>query len=1025
MLLEEIILAAIANAVFSYVIESNGGKLENWARDKLGRETTKRAFKEALLVTFRHLKEQHPQWVDEHFDASFFEHEGAPILAQFLIRDGHPDPSELAARWADSLNIQQLEQRSIYTRELEPVAADFLNDLSHQLKSRADLRELNNSRAFEQFNESLQALRQKLGAEKATFGTRRDYLRWLIERNLYLDPRGTFQTQRQVQVKLDNVYVTLQAQRDNAPSTTDRFVLDEELTNFEVMEATADLSAEEIENKHEERQLRLEDTVNTKEPAERLALSQIVTCYDRIVILGDPGSGKTTLLRYLALKHAEALWNGRIEADKELGIARFPLLIRIAEYAEDSTWKRKSLSDFLADSHILHDCPKSGLVDLLQTELENGNCLVLLDGLDEIVSADERLGVVKQIEDFVRHHIRKANRFVVTSRKAGYRNAALTNPFVHYTVQEMNETQMSHFLERWCQAVEDTETPELSVQERRKVAKRETDSIMKAIRASTGVRRLATNPLLLRTLALIHRTGAQLPQKRIELYKLAADTLARTWRTAQGVPETALVKEEYLTPLLSKLAYWLHSNKPTGMATEREVYDVLGEEWARINDLQWNADDPSPKIKEEIKKFLIAVREHTGLFVERAPKRYGFMHLTFEEYYAARYLVARNKVRAKLIRQLLNQIRWQEPILLALGFVGLDYPSEASELVETAILAEGEEAQEQGFTSSPYEDLLCQDYLFSLRCLGDNIPVRPGLLNRLVERLARELLHYTGAAQFRRYRKALEESLNYLEGSKGFSELIQILLPHLGTTDPVVLPRLSMTLVKLSEQSPGVITALVTALHDEDTHVRYGAASSLGQLDREKVTPEVITALVTALHDEDAHVRYGAASSLGRLDKEKVREKVTPEVITALVTALHDEDARIRYGAASSLGTLKQDLSEVIDILREALRYAKEERICAISANLLGKLSHGDETTCETLIYGLLNENNNVSDSCNRALVLLGNRFPATRQLIEAKLVHAIQDPEFVNHNENGPSGHDNAYTGLWLQIVNREIEEN
>ena len=148
------------------------------------------------------------------------------------------------------------------------------------------------------------------------------------------------------------------------------------------------------------------------------------------------------------------------------------------------------------------------------------------------------------------------------------------------------------------------------------------------------MRRLAVNPLLLRILALIHRTGAKLPQKRIELYKLAADTLARTWRPAQGVSESALVKEsallkeDYLTPLLSTLAYWLHVNKPTGLATEREVYEVLGEAWARLNEWHWDADDPNPKITEEIRKFLAAVHEHTGLFVERAPTRYGFMHLT-------------------------------------------------------------------------------------------------------------------------------------------------------------------------------------------------------------------------------------------------------------------------------------------------------------------------------------------------------------------------------------------------------------
>ena len=90
--------------------------------------------------------------------------------------------------------------------------------------------------------------------------------------------------------------------------------------------------------------------------------------------------------------------------------------------------EKKSLSDFLADSYSIHDCPNNGLPDLLQTELEKGNCLILLDGLDEIVSADERLGVVKQIENFVLRHVEKANCFVITSRIAGYRNASLGEP---------------------------------------------------------------------------------------------------------------------------------------------------------------------------------------------------------------------------------------------------------------------------------------------------------------------------------------------------------------------------------------------------------------------------------------------------------------------------------------------------------------------------------------------------------------------------------------------------------------------
>ena len=94
------------------------------------------------------------------------------------------------------------ERRAHYVREVEPIAADFLDDLAHQLKSKAELRELYDSRSFEQLDKSLKALRQKFGAEKATYGTRRDYLRWMIGHNYYLDPRGVFQTQRKFRSNL-------------------------------------------------------------------------------------------------------------------------------------------------------------------------------------------------------------------------------------------------------------------------------------------------------------------------------------------------------------------------------------------------------------------------------------------------------------------------------------------------------------------------------------------------------------------------------------------------------------------------------------------------------------------------------------------------------------------------------------------------------------------------------------------------------------------------------------------------------
>ena len=218
--INEIIVTAIAEAIFGYLVNEYGGTLENWKRTRTGRNPKQKAFKRALGIALAQLEQQEAEWVPALFDASFFEHEGAPILAQFLLRDGHPDPSELAAQWANSLNIHRPEQRAYYTRELEPIAAEFLNTLAQQLKMQEELRDLNDSRAFEQLVQDVQALRKQFDADKATPGTRRDYLRWLINRNLYIDPRGTFQPQSQVPVKLDEVYISLKAQQDDYFSQT-------------------------------------------------------------------------------------------------------------------------------------------------------------------------------------------------------------------------------------------------------------------------------------------------------------------------------------------------------------------------------------------------------------------------------------------------------------------------------------------------------------------------------------------------------------------------------------------------------------------------------------------------------------------------------------------------------------------------------------------------------------------------------------------------------------------------------------
>ncbi len=312
----ETIFTLITEAVFSYVLEQSA--IKDRVRDALGRDPVKLAFKRALQQAVIKLEAQHPQSSDNLFDLSFFQHEGAAILAKFLTRHGQPDAKELVTCWADSLNLKKGKHRTNLIRTVTPVASNFLDNLAQALKAEPELEQLHNSRAQEQAADKLAAISRRLGADVATPDTEWNYLQWLIERNLYLDPRGIFQTQRQVQVKLDEVYISLRGQRQEMLGAADRHFLELELP--ELRKQSEQLAGEEIEDQQEYLLSLVEhQSFIGKDPdSEILDLEEVVNRHDRIVILGDPGSGKTTLLRHLALVHAQSLWDG----DTDIGLTQ-------------------------------------------------------------------------------------------------------------------------------------------------------------------------------------------------------------------------------------------------------------------------------------------------------------------------------------------------------------------------------------------------------------------------------------------------------------------------------------------------------------------------------------------------------------------------------------------------------------------------------------------------------------------------------------------------------------------------------
>mgnify|MGYP001795429155 CR=1 FL=1 len=550
---------------------------------------------------------------------------------------------------------------------------------------------LNRSRFLDEFRKWAADFWEWRGSV-ATFSTRPPvnpllypYLEWLIEENSHLKMSGVMQVNRQVDIFLDQIYVSLQGEwiEDRSQSFRERVTIGEERSqtsriSLNKIGESDELGAECKGDLRDEGKLDITtEHTNHQRITKVVDLAEAVRKHTYSVILGDPGAGKTTLLRYLARHFALAHRNGTSRVvggtKEDLGEFRLPVLFRIADYAEQLALEPElSLVSYLRQfyrqwEHYSEGEDGEAIANLLLNEMAEGSCLLLLDGLDEVFDQASRLHVVQQIDRLVNDY--GANKFVVTSRVAGYREASLGSRFREFTITPMGDTQIQQFLQRWCLAIEEAQRPDADIALHQREAEREAQNLVEEIESNSGVRRFAANPLLLTILALIHRNGTTLPQRRVELYKLAAKTLIEDWQLGRNISYRAkqrqlMLVEEEVTELLAPLAFWMHDTKPSGRVTQVEV-----EQWLTpyMADLQ-GVDDATAL--DLVQQFLRKVRETTGLFVERAPGVYGFMHLTFEEYFAARH-IADNEIDeiVKIISPYRNQARWNEPILLALGYL--------------------------------------------------------------------------------------------------------------------------------------------------------------------------------------------------------------------------------------------------------------------------------------------------------------------------------------------------------------------
>ena len=379
-----------------------------------------------------------------------------------------------------------------------------------------------------------------------------------------------------------------------------------------------------------------------EDTSKRHSIAELLDCRSPVVLalLGQPGSGKSTLLAHAARRSAQlARLGGR-------GRRRVPILIALRGHAESIVADPTiSLADVVRE--MAGGGPGKEPRGWWERRLRRGQCLVLLDGLDEVAHVYDRLTVTEWVERQIAAH--PGNHFVVTSRSYGIPGPLPSQADV-FVVRPFTADQVQLFLDRWHLAAERHATggsgrsaqPAVRIRARESAAR-----LTFRLGQHPALRDLAANPLLLTMIATAHRYRGALPESRADLYGEICHVLLSRRGQAKDLP--ALLPWPAKQALLATLAYQMMREHLSSLPASH-VLEILKPELERF---------PSSVTGDA---FLDEVSRN-GLLTEAPAGRYSFAHLTFQEYLAARHISTSPDLAQSLGGEV-NDPWWHETILL-------------------------------------------------------------------------------------------------------------------------------------------------------------------------------------------------------------------------------------------------------------------------------------------------------------------------------------------------------------------------
>ncbi|MEO0532914.1 MAG: NACHT domain-containing NTPase [Cyanobacteria bacterium P01_A01_bin.123] len=370
----------------------------------------------------------------------------------------------------------------------------------------------------------------------------------------------------------------------------------------------------------------------SRKSVERVSGIELVKNCSKLMILGKPGSGKTTFLKHIANQ-----CNNR-----KLFSNLVPVFISLRNFSDPG-------NSFSLLEYLIAWFEKFGIQDFeVDSLLQKNRILLLLDGLDEV--NEERFKyTLRQVREFTDKNFE--NHFIITCRLGA--QDYVFEKFTEVEISDFNDEQISSFVHNWFGY---------------KGVAEKADRFLDKIQKNTPIKDLASNPLLLTLLCLVFEDRTDFPLNRAEIYEQGLSTLLRKWDASRDIERDWVYKElsaHRKEDLLSQIAI-RSFGKSEYFFKEKVLENYIADYIINL---------PNGRNKRFVREsdlnskgVLKAIEYQHGLFVERARGIYSFSHLTFQEYFTARAIIADGG--SERFDELVNEIfhkRWREVFLLAVS----------------------------------------------------------------------------------------------------------------------------------------------------------------------------------------------------------------------------------------------------------------------------------------------------------------------------------------------------------------------